>query len=165
MKLYVLFGLPGAGKSYVGKIFRDQFGFYFHDGDLSLPKKMQQALDREQTITDDMRNSFIDNLIKDTKKLLATHNLLVVTQTFIKERHRQQFLKHFPAAEFVLIEASDNIRLKRLMMRKNSPLSLSYASQMALNFDKPLIYFKTILNNLDGDTDIIRQIKNLLASG
>jgi shikimate kinase len=36
MQLLVLFGLPGTGKTYVGKILEKDFGFFLHDGDTDL---------------------------------------------------------------------------------------------------------------------------------
>jgi gluconokinase len=46
--LLILFGLPGSGKNFVGRILQEDFGFLFHDADDDLPDEMREAIQSQQ---------------------------------------------------------------------------------------------------------------------
>lgn len=157
MKMIVLFGLPGAGKTFVGRILKQSFGFYLYDGDLSLPKEMKLAITEKVPVTDEMRDLFFKKLIKQIKNL--KYPKIVITQTFIKEKHRQLFLKEVQRAKFILVQTSTDIREDRLSKRSDYPLDLEYARRMSLNFDTPKINYKIIDNNISGEESIRKQLQ------
>jgi gluconate kinase len=159
--LYVAFGLPGAGKTYVARVF-GQFGFYVHDGDDDLPEDMRAAIDASQTVTDDMRDEFFRRIIAHVTELLPYHPRLVVAQTFIKEKYRYLFLEHFPAAQFILVEAAGEVRERRLMERTHQALDPEYARRMTTFFDPPHIPHHILTNNMDGDAHVKAQIGVIL---
>ena len=162
MEIYVLFGLPGAGKTFVGNILQQHFGYYLYDGDISLPNNMKGAIQTKAVITDAMRDIFFQNIIKSSRQLKIKYKKIVVIQTFIKEKYRMQFLKEIPEARFILVQTKKTIREKRLMQRKEYPLDLKYARKMSLNFDTPQIDYDTISNDIDGETNIKQQLQLLL---
>lgn len=159
--LYVAFGLPGAGKSYVARVF-SQFGFYMHDGDDDLPPLMRAAIDASRPVTDAMRDEFFGRIIAHVHQLLPEHPHLALAQTFIKERYRLQFLEHFPAAQFVLVEADEAVRERRLIARTHQALDPVYARRMTSFFDPPAIPHQVIVNNQDGDAHLHGQIAAIL---
>ena len=159
MSLIILFGLPGTGKSYVGKIFEKYFDYYFYDGDDDLTPEMKAAIKTRTVFTDQMRDVFFEKSIKKVQNLTIQHKNLVVPQTFIKEKYRINLLKKIPDARFVLVETDKPVREKRLNERVDYPLDLEYARKMELNFDDPIIVHQKIINNDEGDENIKRQIK------
>jgi len=169
MSLIILFGLPGTGKTFVGNIFEKYFGYYFYDGDNDLTEEMKEAIKTKTVFTDQMRDVFFARLIKKIQNLLALnevegkskHKKLVIAQTFIKERYRISFIKKIKDAKFILIETKKSIREKRLIDRKDYPLDLEYARKMETNFDKPIINHEIIINDIDGDENIKKQINRL----
>ena len=165
MSLIILFGLPGTGKSYVGKIFEKYFDYYFYDGDKDLTEEMKEAIKIQKVFTDQMRDVFFQKLIKSIQKLKSKHKKLVVVQTFIKERYRILFIKKIKDAKFILIETKKSVREKRLTRRTDYPLEMEYARKMVVNFDKPIINCLTITNNVDGVEDIKKQIKLFMIKG
>jgi len=162
MKLFVFFGLPGAGKTYCSKVAEKYFGYELYDGDNDLTPEMQKAIQTQQIITDDMRDVFFDNLIESAKHLLKRYEKIIIHQTFIKEKYRKEFLQAIPQAKFVFIQANANIREKRLKERKEYPLDENYARKMVLLFDKPHITYTSIENNFDGEEFIKEQLENIL---
>ena len=42
--LLIIFGKPGAGKSYVADIAAHSFGYFSHNGDTDIPTDMKDAL-------------------------------------------------------------------------------------------------------------------------
>src|SRR5690606_12522497 len=67
--LLILFGVPGAGKSFAGHILRDDYGVHFHDADHELPEDMRHALASKLPVTDDMRQRFFERVIRVTRRL------------------------------------------------------------------------------------------------
>ncbi len=61
--LLYLFGLPAAGKNFVGTVLADTFGYTFYDGDLDLPKAMREAVRDGRPFTDEMRDEFYATII------------------------------------------------------------------------------------------------------
>ncbi len=161
--LFVPFGLPGAGKTYVAHVF-ESFGFFVHDGDDDLPEDMRTAIDASAKVTDEMRDAFFARIIEQTNELIPNHARLVVAQTFIKEKYRLLFLEHFPAARFLLVVADDDVRERRLHERTHQALDPDYARRMTTFFDPPHIPHLTIHNNVDGDSHIKRQISDILST-
>lgn len=159
MSLIILFGLPGTGKTYVGRVFGKYFNYYFYEGDNDLTDEMKEAIKTKTVFTDEMRDVFFKVLISKIKTLTNKHKNLVVAQTFIKEKYRLQLLKKIPEAKFILVETKKEIREKRLKDRVDYPLDLEYARIMEKNFDSPIINHETIINDEDGEENIKKQIQ------
>jgi gluconate kinase len=162
MEILIVFGLPAAGKSFVGKILQDTFGFIYYDGDIDLTPAMKQAIISSSTITDSMRDEFFARLIISMQKLKDARKSFVVAQTFIKEKYRQQVVDIFPEARFILVETETGIREERL--QKRNDLSLSYARKMCKNFDIPKLQHSTIINNSEGKTAVTEQLQQIVNS-
>lgn len=161
MSPIILFGYPGTGKTYVGKIFEKYFEYYFYEGDLDLTPKMHQYVKEKKVFTDEMRDEFFEILIDKIEDLSVKHEKLVVAQTFIKEKYRLKLLAKIPKTKFILIETNEPIREKRLGLRKEYPLNLEYAQKMVVNFEMPKIKHLIINNDHSGEEDLLKQIKLL----
>lgn len=159
--ILVLFGLPATGKSYIGKLLEDEFGFFFYDGDEDLTPQMKKAIKEKRIFTDDMRDVFFQNLITSVKRLKKTQTKLVVAQAFIKEKYRKQFVKHFPQTRFILIQTKNKVRTNRLTQRND--LDLEYVEKMNKLFEKPAIKHFVIENNTDGQKELVQQLEYFLA--
>ncbi len=162
MSLIILFGLPGSGKSYAGKIFEKYFDYYFFDGDEDLTPEMKAAIKTKTVFTDQMRNIYFKILITKIQRLSKKHKKLVIAQTFIKEKYRINLLEKIPKTKFILVETKKEIREKRLLNRTDYPLDLNYARIMEMNFEKPEVKHKIIINDQEGEEVIIKQIQQLL---
>lgn len=162
MSLIILFGLPGTGKSYVGKIFEKYYGCYFYDGDEDLTPEMKVAIKTKTVFTDQMRDIYFKILISKIQSLSKKHKKLVVAQTFIKEKYRIDLLEKIPEAKFILIKTKKQIREKRLFDRVDYPLDLNYARVMEINFEKPKIDIQIIMNNVDGENIIKEYVQRFV---
>jgi len=163
MSLIILFGLPGTGKTYVGKVFEKYFNCYFYDGDNDLTNEMKEAIKTKTVFTDQMRDAFFKILISKIQDLRSRIKNLVVVQTFIKEKYRIDLLEKIPKAKFILVETKKEIREKRLMSRTDYPLDLEYARIMEKNFEKPKINHLIVVNDGDGQDNIKKQIQQFFS--
>ncbi len=157
----IIFGLPGAGKTFVGNVLKTHFNFIVYEGDRDLPDRMKKAIAQKLPINDRMRDEFFNNLLESTKKLVSQHKKVAVTQTFIKEKYRRLFLTHFPDAVFLLVEAKTEIRESRLMQRKHYPLDLEYARKMIVIFENPRMKHIVIKNDSEGEKEVSRQLTKM----
>ena len=161
--LYILFGLPGVGKTYVGKVFEKYFSYHFYDGDTDMSEEMRQAVQRQTVFTNKMRDEFFSRFLESTKALKNAHQNLVISQAFIFEKYRELFLNEFPEAKFILIKANDQTREDRLSERKEFPINKNYARQMIANFETPTIPHAVIDNAVNGEDAIKKQIETILS--
>lgn len=159
--MLILFGLAGAGKTYVGTILQKYFGFYLYDGDNDLTGEMKKALVEQRVFTDAMRDVFFHNLIQSIAGVKKNHVRLAVSQTCIKEKYRLQILQAFPEAQFILIASDEKIRRQRLTRRKQYSFekNRAYVRIMDDNFETPQIPHSVIENNREGEEYIIEQLR------
>lgn len=160
-QLLVIFGKPGAGKSYVADIAARSFGYFSHNGDDDLPAPMKELLLQKGTITDTMRKKFAANMIATVQKLSKKHENLIVHQTFLKEFMRIQILNAFPYAKFILVKSDDAVREQRYLAREYFNLGLSYLRHMTDLFEPVQIPHTVLKNNSEGPTHIVEQLKNI----
>jgi gluconate kinase len=160
--LIYLFGLPAAGKNYVGRVLAETFGYTFYDGDLDLTPEMRDAVREERPFTEAMRDRFYDALIERIAALRAEHLALAFGQATFKERHRLRIAAAFPDAIFVLVAADEETRMARLS-RGGNPVTVDYARQIA-GFFEPPNHAHHIIVNEGGREEVVRQLAGLLAS-
>jgi gluconate kinase len=159
--LLVMFGLPGAGKTYVARQLT-RFGFHVHDADDDLPQDMRSAIAHAMPVTVDMRDRFMSAVREHALQLTNRHPRVVIAQTFLKQIHRDAFVSLFPTALFVLVTAEQNLRITRLEQRTRQPLEPGYAHAMVTAFDPPVALFATIINNSDASC-LQAQLEKLVA--
>ncbi|MCL4802981.1 MAG: hypothetical protein KJ046_01625 [Anaerolineae bacterium] len=159
--LIYLFGLPAAGKNYVGRVLAEEFGYTFYDGDLDLTPEMRDAVREERPFTAGMRDRYYAILIDRIAELRAGFPDLAFGQATFKEHHRQLVQSAFPDVVFVLVEASAVVRAERLS-RGGNPVTVEYARRIDGLFERPRHPHFIITNN-DGREEIVRQLAGLLA--
>ena len=154
--LIFLFGHPGAGKNYVGKVLSQYFNYYFWDADLALTSAMKACIVNKQVFTQAMRDQFTQLIIENTIQLCHQHQNVAVAQALFKEKNRQQLAAAFPEARFILIEASSQTILTRLRLRNNA-VDATYAEKIRAEFEAPQIAYQLLINNSD-EKDILYQL-------
>jgi gluconate kinase len=158
--LIYLFGLPAAGKNYVGEVLAEEFGFHFHDADCDLTAEMHEAIRLGQSFTEAMRDRFYDVVIERIEELTVTHENVAVAQATFKEKHRNRILERFPQALMVLVEADEAVRIERLQ-RGNNLITADYARQIAKHYEPPTCDC-VVLENNDGREAVVKRLADLL---
>jgi gluconokinase len=162
MQQIILFGLPGAGKSFIGRLMKTTYGFTYIDGDDELPTDMKRALERNEIVTDDMRDRFM-TAIRDRFRFTCLHqSRVVLSQTFLKDYHRVLFQQEFTSSIFVLVEASDDVRKNRFNEQGIFQFSDNYWNLMKTNFEAISMSHFKIKNNEYGEKNILKQINEIL---
>ncbi|MCZ2115333.1 MAG: hypothetical protein LC131_16115 [Anaerolineae bacterium] len=159
--LIYLFGLPAAGKNYVGEILADEFNYTFYDGDLDLTPEMRDAVHDGRPFTAEMRDRFYGLLIDRIAELRSAYPNLAFCQATFKEHHRELIAAAHPDIVYVLVEADEAVRLARLS-HGNNPVTVEYARMIAGFFEPPR-HPHFIISNNGGREDVVRQLAALLA--
>lgn len=158
---FYIFGLPAAGKNYVGQVLAEEFGYTFYDGDLDLTPELKEAVRIQQPFTDDMRDRFYDHLIGRIADLRNVYVNLAFGQATFKERHRQAIAAAFPDVVFLLVEAAEDIRMARLR-EGNSAVTVDYARRIASFFEPPE-HDHCVIENNAGRGEVVDQLTQLIA--
>ena len=158
---FYLFGLPAAGKNFVGRILAEEFDYTFYDGDVDLTQEMIDAIREERPFTNAMRDRFYRSLIDRIAALRVAHSRLAFGQATFKERHRVLMHEAFPDVIFVLVEADPAVRRRRLA-RGGNPVTVAYAERIDSLFEPPRQPHVVIRNN-GGREEVVDQLEALLA--
>lgn len=148
MALLFVFGSPGVGKSYVGRILQDAYQFYCYEADDDLTDEMIEAIHCQRVFTEKMRADFFSAVITKTASLSNIHNNIVVTQALIKEANRNQIAAALPETQFIHVTADDNNTNTRLKLRGDW-VSVEYSNKIRAIFEKPRLPHFEIDNNQD----------------
>ena len=160
--LLILFGIPGVGKSHIGKLLQEEYGFFFYDADIDLTEDMILALAANQILTPEIRTPYYQKITSRIVDLSIKHPDIVVAQAFTKEQYRLMILDSLPKAKFVLIEANIELISYRLRTRGNHLVTKETAYKIMAQFDKPAIPHDVIRNE-GGLDDLKAQFSPLLS--
>src|SRR5436305_14115900 len=124
--LLILFGLPGAGKSFVGQLLSAEFGFTFHEADDDIPDDYREQVLAGQVVGEPMRDTYHRQLLERIAELQRAHPRLAVGAPLLRDRHRRWIREQFPQAVFILVTCDQSTWKARLGARTHT-VSLAYA--------------------------------------
>lgn len=158
----IVFGLAGAGKTYVGKVMHEHFGFYHADADAWLPEKMKNYITENKLFTLDMLHDFVEIIIANVAKLKEKHPRLVITQALYRQKNRQQIQRAFAECnlQFIQVDADDAVIMQRIIARSDW-IEPNYAFNMRQYFQSTPSA-TVIFNNENGAQHIIQQLHSAL---
>lgn len=157
--LYI-YGLAGAGKTYVGEIIGSVAGWYVYEADDDLTPDMKKARDEKKLFTSEMRDEFFCIVADRILQLRLEHEHVVVTQATYMKQHRDYLARRIPDMDFICVTASDEIIDRHLTDRDND-IDRPYAASMRKNFQPPPEGSKIIVNNVYGKAEIVSQLTKL----
>ncbi|MBX7145318.1 MAG: adenylyl-sulfate kinase [Oligoflexia bacterium] len=143
-----LYGLAGAGKSFVGDLVSHVFGWDLYHADQDLTPKMRQAIAEKRLFTPEMRDEYFQIIAKKIRAIKRGAVPLVVTQAAYKRQHRDYLRQTLPSVEFVCISAPLELIVERLRQRGDF-VCPDYAHSMLVNFEPPLAGEKVLVNQSD----------------
>jgi gluconate kinase len=116
--IYVLFGPPGVGKTYIGGSLAKHWDCSFLDADVLYDDDLKSLL-QDGTYNQIDRDKFIEKLMITVDNLRASGSKdLVIAEAFTKEKNRAEFLRHFGGEiRYVMIRADRGVAHNRMMDR------------------------------------------------
>lgn len=166
--IYVLFGPPGVGKTYIGQLLSRSFDLPFFDADTLIDSEEMQLL-QSGKYDQPARDNFVTKLIKHVESLIEDHGNvqdLVVAEAFTKERNRLEFMNKFPNNVcYIMVDTPVTIAKDRARKRLKSGLHAINDVALELiwkEFEPPKLLFITLHNYDVVDRDIVTQFGNLV---
>jgi gluconate kinase len=159
--LLVLFGLPGSGKSYIGKLLETEYGFYHYEGDKDIMPSIRAIIRQNRPVPEPLREAHFEKVCTRIASFKTIHPNLVVTRALTKEKDRKQILGCFPEAKFIWVQADLPLINSRLVKRKDHLVNEFYAASAIRLFEPPAIPC-LILENNAGMQKLRNQLDDIL---
>ena len=156
-----VFGLAGAGKTYVGNLIGEYSGATVYDLDQDITYEMRAAIQAKKLFDDTIRDNYFAVVKKRIGELKNLHNPLIVMQAAYAERHRQMLSDAHPEMKFLWVHAPDEAIVARLKGRRDD-VTPEYAAQMKSYFEEPVDKALKLLNETSSSrSELISQLKKL----
>ena len=167
--IYVLFGPPGVGKTYIGGLVAKSKGWHFFDADtIYLNDDELRYLLSSGKYDQGVRDKFVNKLTLTVEYMLGKYHGkdLIIAEAFTKEKNRAEFMKYFDdQVSYIMIHASRDLALERIiarMKKENHVVDQDIFEFIWDEFETPEIPHK-ILRNIDKtDGEIYEEFNNLL---
>lgn len=137
--LIIIYGVAGAGKTYVGTLLQRKFGCYFWDADDALTPEMIACIKEKRPFEQSMREEYLQILQTRIRLLVNTvpnDRPIVVSQALYQSNARKQLMETFKDACFIQVVAEDNILFQRLQKR-NDGIDSDYLMKIKSHFEPP----------------------------
>ena len=159
--IIILFGLSGSGKSYIGNLIAENFGFLHLDGDQFLTSEMLTAIEKMQVFTQAQVDYYTDLLINKVQEYHQVSSKIVISQGLYRAKNRLEISNRLSNIdEVVFVQVNSVLREERIKNRDNL-ISKDYAKRIELNFEEMKNALQ-IENSLEGSEHILAQLNDLL---
>ncbi len=110
-------GVSGSGKTTVGKLFAEQSGWAFIEGDDYHPPENVRKMANGTPLTDADRQPWLENLHKILLEHAQAHQPLVMACSALKKHYRQMLAEGLPDIHFVFLKGNYDLIEERLAAR------------------------------------------------
>jgi gluconate kinase len=159
--LLILFGLPGAGKSYAGRLLAADFGFHFHESDDDIPEDYRRTVLAGEVVSDERRDDFHRALVERVAALAAAHPRLAVAAPLLRQKHRDWLRARFSHAHFILVTCAAAQWQARLAERTHT-VGADYARKVLPLYEPPALAHFTLNASAEGPAPVRAQLAALL---
>lgn len=167
--IYVLFGPPGVGKTYIGGLLAKEMDWHFFDADsIYMNDDGLRYLLASGNYDQKVRDKFVTKLMMTVEHMLVQYpgKNLIIAEAFTKEKNRREFLRHFDEqVMYVMIHTSRELALKRMRLRKQREEHVVDERIFEFvwdEFETPQIPHLTLQNVDKTDRQIMSELKSLL---
>jgi gluconokinase len=160
IRIIILMGVSGAGKTTIGKLLARDLGWEFYEGDDFHPLMNVDKMRRGLSLDDEARAPWLQALRTLIHDLLDRSQHAVITCSALKQAYRKELTKGYSHVAFVYLQGSYALISRRLRSRRdhfmNPELLASQFKTLEEPHDIPMV-------DIDHPPDIIvRHIKQRL---
>jgi len=133
-----LYGLPGCGKSFVGRKLAEM-GYRFEEGDDWLTGDMRAALGQGEGFTPAQRDAYCERIIErvnalTNEEIYGKRRPLAVAQAMFKRKHRRRIAEACPQICMMHVKCAEEARLNRLEAREGG-IDAALGAKMRKDFE------------------------------
>ena len=168
----ILFGPPGVGKSTVGLVFRDKFGFTFYDGDDGMTPAEREKVSQGNW-TDADREVLLTRLGETINRLSNDSKIGVVTSVALTRQWMRDFLnnKCGESLHFVLVSTKlTNTELEQLIAtrreKEGHAITIESFRKFTAAFETPIMTYLRLENPHDRskDEELVQNVRHVIDS-
>lgn len=167
--IYVLFGPPGVGKTYIGNLMAKTKSWHFFDADtIYLNDDELRYLLANGQYDQNVRDRFVSKLIMTVQHMLSANNEkdIVIAEAFTKEKNRAEFMKYFDGqVQYIMIHASRNLAYQRMrarILKEDHVVDEGVFDFVWAEFEAPVIPHRVLRNINKSDHEIVDDFNNLI---
>lgn len=167
--IYVLFGPPGVGKTYIGSLLAKNKDWHFFDADMIYMNDDElRYLLANGKYDQNARDSFVKKLIMTVQHMLSVDSGkdLIIAEAFTKEKNRVEFMKYFDGqVSYIMIHASRNLAFERMrarMKKEEHVVDEDVFEFVWDEFEAPKMPHKVLRNIDKTDEEITEEFNNLI---
>lgn len=167
--IYVLFGPPGVGKTYIGNLIAKSKNWHFFDADtIYLNDDELRYLLESGKYDQKVRDRFVRKLIMTVQHMVAVDNGrdVVIAEAFTKEKNREEFMKYFDnQVKYIMVHSSRDLAFQRMrarMKKEEHVVDEDVFEFVWDEFEAPKIPHMILRNMEKTDIEIIEEFHNLV---
>ena len=167
--IYVLFGPPGVGKTYIGNLLAKSKNWHFFDADtIYLNDDKLRYLLESGKYDQKVRDRFVNQLIMTVQHMVAEDDGkdLVIAEAFTKEKNRVEFMKYFDAqVKYIMVHSTRDLAFQRMRarMKKEEHVVDEEVFEFVWDeFEAPKIPHMVLRNMDKNDITIVEEFDNLI---
>lgn len=167
--IYVLFGPPGVGKTYIGGLLARSKGWHFFDADtIYLNDDELRYLLASGQYDQKVRDRFVHKLIMTVQHMLAVDGAkdIVIAEAFTKEKNRDEFMQYFDGqVQYIMVHSSRDLAFQRMrsrMIKEDHVVDENVFEFVWDEFEVPNIPHKVLRNVDKSDQEIVDEFNNLV---
>jgi len=161
--IWFLYGMSGAGKSWVADRLGEYFGWTVYHADDDITREMKDALARSQPFTPAMRDAYFQRLAALLQQRLneSGGQDILVSQGAYKRKHRRFLAEQIPNLRAIWVDAPVSLWEARIKNRQEG-ISLSSAKALQRDFEPPDT-LEDEADRLMNDSDFAHVLEQFLA--
>jgi shikimate kinase len=166
-KIFIFFGVPGSGKSYLGKKFAEEHGLFFYESDDDFEQFREWLDTSPKDKKEKIKEGFYQIVIEKIQRFLEKYGKLVVASALGTEKHRKLLLGNFGSdLLFILVKPNSQKHLNQVFERElkdpknknRDPKELKdtlskHLEKKYKSFDIPTTNHLVVENNYDQDSE------------
>jgi gluconokinase len=156
----IVFGLPGVGKDFLGKLIAEEFGFFWLDADQDLASEHRELLRQERPVPRAIRDEFYRRLIAKIDVLAKPYPNLVVSQVFHFEKDRVEIARRHPSALFLWVRCSAEVWERRL--QREHFITPAYAKKLIEVFEQPRLPHCVFYNDDEDRAAVVAKLAAII---
>lgn len=134
--IFILFGVSGAGKTVIGKLFAQERGWIFDDADDFHPASNIEKMHRGESLTDADRAPWLEKLRGRIEQHLAARENAVLACSALKRSYRDR-LRVSDDVRFVYLRGDSALIKKRLADRRGHFMNPQLLASQFKDLEEP----------------------------
>jgi len=134
--IVIVFGVSGAGKTTIGKLLAEQFGWRFYEADDFHPSANIEKMRNGRPLTDEDRSPWLERLREQITRSLAAKENAVLACSALKRAYRQR-LRVSDDVKFVFLRGNYALIERQLGRRRGHFMNPALLQSQFADLEKP----------------------------